>query len=262
MTNQINSIIKIKQLLYRMLCHDSIGKIIRAKYNNRIPSRGCQIDVRDSAILSPTVAKIYWNIYERAEANFVNKYLPSSLDVIELGSSIGVVSSCIGKQLDHDGVRLICVEANPQLIHVLERNLKINANSVEHYVINAAIDYSGKNEVSLEIGERTTDSKVTDSHFGSIVPALTLAQLCNQFDVKEFCLVADIEGKEWELLYSETELMRKCQMIIMEIHSEFLNGTQLPSEMLANDIVGKLGYTVIDRRGDVFVFSRQSQSAE
>src|SRR5207302_3507634 len=84
--------------------------------------------------------------------NFVRDFLEPDLDVVELGSSLGVVAlHILRKQSPHR--KLICVEANPYLIETIQENLSRNEQGRHTTVIHAAIDYGASDEVKFNTSE-------------------------------------------------------------------------------------------------------------
>ena len=81
---------------------------------------------------------IWLGNYEPIERFAVAKYIPKALPVIELGASIGVVSCLIANCLD-EGVPQVVVEANPELISVLNGHRSFNKRNFE--VVHAAVAY-------------------------------------------------------------------------------------------------------------------------
>ena len=117
----------LKRLLANVIQSGLIGDAISWFYGDVIPFHGIPIDVSQSGIPAANKAALWWGMYESAEHRFIKAFLLPNLPVIELGSSIGAISSAIAGQLDH-GQRLICVEANPFLIPQLRKNLDRNAS--------------------------------------------------------------------------------------------------------------------------------------
>src|SRR5262245_29008871 len=59
--------------------------------------------------------------YETLERHAITRWLPRDLPVVEFGASIGVVSCLVNKHLRNPAAH-VCVEANPAVIPVLQRN--------------------------------------------------------------------------------------------------------------------------------------------
>ena len=103
-----------KMVLAEVLCHPAIGRLLAAFFHDRIRSAGFQFDTSSPRIAASSKAALFWRLYESAEIRYVNRWLSPDLDVVELGSSIGVVSSHIRRRLKPDR-RLICVECDGEL---------------------------------------------------------------------------------------------------------------------------------------------------
>jgi len=112
-----------------------IGRFFRDK----IPSRGLLFQT-DNDIDPRIKASIFFGMYESAETRSIQKYLRPDLDVIELGASFGIVTCHILKKI-MKGKKLICVEANPEMLDRIKRNLEINMQEGEAELVHAAISY-------------------------------------------------------------------------------------------------------------------------
>src|SRR4051794_25130001 len=107
----------------RVLCSTPVGQLISLLGRNVVRSDSSSIRVASPFVKPSTKAALFWGFYESAERRFVTRYLRRDLDVVELGGSIGVVSSLIASRLEGHA-RLISVEANPGLIDVLSSNVR------------------------------------------------------------------------------------------------------------------------------------------
>lgn len=244
----------MKQSAMRLACHKRVGKALSIYYKDRIPNRSCIIETSHEAITDSLKASLYWGVYETSEVLFVDRYLRSDLDVIELGSSIGVVSSHIAQKLSSER-RLICVEANPQLISVIQTNIKNNAPNLRINVLHGAIDYSDAKVITLDIGGRNIDSKITKTGKNLVpIPVLTLGEVCNRYHVEEFCLVCDIEGSEWGMLQNEAEVLNRCRQVIIELHHTKQVNKLITIDDLVSIMVYDYKFTLVQQRGNVYLF--------
>lgn len=105
---------------------------------------------------------IIFGIYEYSERFLIRKHLPSDVDVVELGASIGVVSREILRRL-HVSQRLIAVEALPKLAELARHNIS-TAHPGRHWLlVEAAIAY-GTDRVSFDSGAEHICGRIaTDS---------------------------------------------------------------------------------------------------
>jgi FkbM family methyltransferase len=197
-----------------------VGRAIRWWYANQIPLRGCNIiiDTSPPSVLTDmTVADIFFGMYEGDELRFVKTHLPRERDVVELGASVGAVSSLIAKVLN-PASRLICVEANDALIPEAARNVKRNAPSANVQFLHGAIDYSINGKTTqLQLGE-SQRSRVGTEGPTITVPRLTLSSILADNTINDYTLVCDIEGAEESLLQSDAEAFRRCRTVIIELH--------------------------------------------
>ena len=104
---------------------------------------------------------LYWGLYESAEIRFVQRYVGDDVDVVELGSSLGVVSCQIASQLSGD-TRLVCVEANEEMLPTLRRNIANNTSLRKVRCVHGAIDYSGDAIVNLDVGPSNVSASVCE----------------------------------------------------------------------------------------------------
>lgn len=236
-----------------------IGHAIGRIYGDVIPFHGMPIDVKGAEIPAANKASLWWGIYESAEYRFIEKFLRPDLPVIELGSSIGAISSAIARRLVQ-GQRLMCVEANPRLIPALRRNLARNAPHLVVEIVNAAVSYDG-GDVRFGVSADNLTSHIPADFAGdtAIVPGATLASLVAKQPGVPFQLVADIEGAELDILLNDAESLHCCQTMVLELHRTVrLGQVYMPSDLerLLEDcnfkIVGQYGAVVACcRLGDV-----------
>lgn len=197
--------------------------------------------------------------YEMEEAQFVLTYLNPALPVIELGGSIGVVSSLVQSRLN-DGVKHLVVEANPALIDICRENVTQRPDSCAE-VINAALGY-GATRLSFAIGENIHANRlahVDDTGKRVIeVPAITLGELLERLGHNEgYSLVCDIEGAECDLIRKEWEQVREAELVIMELHPKVYRGGQRDAEMI-KESMHAAAFIEIDHINDVYLWQRQT----
>ncbi len=238
-----------------------IGRMVRTVFGDRIPFRGVRVASR-SPFVSPVVsAKLFWGIYEGAERRFVQTFLDPDLPVVELGSSIGGVSSHIGRRLAA-GQRLICVEANPHLLPLLQKNLDQNANHLDARAVHAAIS-GDPGSVSFSISASSLSSSIAardDALEMITAPARKLSEVVGEFGQGPYQLVMDIEGGEAGIVLDDSVALDGCVRIIAELHATEHAGRRLDVQ----DLIGAftaLGFAIRDRHGPVVVMERPEQSA-
>jgi FkbM family methyltransferase len=244
----------LKKAAASVLCSPLSGWLLSLVFGGRIPHRGARIEVPPRG--DPRVAAaLFWGTYESAEIRYVRAHLQGDLDVVELGSSLGGVSSEIARRLQ-PGRRLVCVEANPELLAILGRNLQRNAPQVQVQLVHGAISYDGQPEVEFAIGESNLSSHVGSNARARRVPAVTLGGVLAQAGLGEFALVSDIEGAEAGLFELDAPAMARCRLLIIELHDVHHAGNHHTPDTLITLIERRTGMRLLARYGEVCTFVR------
>jgi len=248
---------KIK--IAQVICHPLIGRFLGFLFRDHIPCRGLQIDTRASFINPVIKASLFWNLYESAELRFIEQYLRTDHDVIELGSSIGVTSCKIRRLLDKS-CRLICVEANPELVQQIELNMLLNKISGDNVtIIPKGIRYHQSNHVDtfFTTGSSNIMGKIETRPAGvRRVETITLSEIIDKYQIDEFSMVCDIEGAEIGMIMEEKEVLRKCQQLIIELHEIENNDRHIDIREMKDLLVSKYGFHLVDQHGYVCTFER------
>ncbi|MCE9630032.1 MAG: FkbM family methyltransferase [Planctomycetia bacterium] len=245
----------LKRFVASIIQSDLIGNAIAWFYGNVIPFHGIPVDVSQSGIPAANKAALWWGMYESAEHRFIKAFLLPSLPVIELGSSIGAISSVIAGRLDQ-GQRLTCVEANPSLIPQLRKNLDRNASHLSTEIIHAAVCYEGKTVRFGVSANNLTSSILGDARAETTtVPAVKLKALLAQGDRGPYQLVADIEGAEIAFLLHDAETLRACQVMVLELHHTQSNGAAYTPTDLEH-LIESRGFRIAARYGAVVACQR------
>ena len=258
MNMKFNKKINIKILISKIICSNFFGFFIGLVYSNRIKFRNLTIDTSSTQINSVTKAYLFWGIYESAEARFILKYVQKGRNVIELGASLGVISSLIGKSIGNDGY-LFSVEGNTNLVNIINTNLQKN-NIFNVSVINKMVDYNAKDtgfsKFNISKNHLTSSTQKSSNTINEIdLPTISLKQLSEEFDSNELVLVSDIEGAEIGFILKERELSN-FNLIIIELHETHYQSQTYSVSQMVNLITQNHGFKVKDFYGDVFVFER------
>lgn len=255
-----------KRQLAERLCADAVGRVIARSFRDRIPFRGSHIDT-SSPVFTPRVkAQLFWGVYESAECRFVQAHLGGTQCAIELGSSLGVVSSLLARMMQDEG-RLVCVEANPTLLPVVEAALAgIGAEKrLTTNVIHAAIVADRKQqEASLVVGAETVGSTIVDRPAcrdkAVSVPAVTLSEVVEDAGFAHYVLVSDIEGAEISFILADQDALRSCRRMVIELHDSSFGSRRVESDELLGVLIDR-GFRMVDRRGPVVVLDRSDREA-
>lgn len=125
---------RLKTRISKWITLPIIGKGIAQTYN-AINYFGIQIKTYNPFLSYSNIAWIFWNKYESVEAWLIKQYLNHQYLVVELGSSLGIITSLIAQRTLE---RIICVKANQSRIGSIEWNLK-DQNFTNYNIINVAI---------------------------------------------------------------------------------------------------------------------------
>jgi len=250
----------LNTVLGDLICHPWVGRRIGRVFRERVPARGVVIATDSEVVNDRTKAQIFWGIYESAEIRFVKGHLRSDLDVVELGSSLGVVSSHIAIALKPEA-RLVCVEANPELIPIIKANTLANAAGAKVTILQRAIDYDpGRRQVLLQVSDNTAASRVSPESVSVAdsveVPTARLADVLKAQEIGRYALVADIEGAEAGILLNDAEALESCEQIIIELHDTHYEGREYCYGDLAEMIQNRHGFRAEAQHGPVYAFSR------
>lgn len=248
--------VTLKTLVCKIACHRYICYLIRWVFKNKIPHQNSRIETPTFGD-SKVCGLLFWGLYERDEVILISRYLNGNAPIIELGSSIGAVSCILGNKIEI-GQELICVEANPQLIALLTRNIELNCPGKTARILHGAIHYGPNHLVNFSVGETNLTSKVevASGPSGSLVPVLKLSDIVSSRKFTEFTLICDIEGAEIEILKEDSKVFEHCVMLIIELHVTSYRGSEFPVFALIDLIHELTPLRRIAQRGDVCVFTR------
>lgn len=249
-----------KHNVFRVFYRASIGKCLARVYHDQIPNMGCVIDTSSPLVVPRIKAKLFLRGYEPVEINLVKKHLRPDRTAIDLGSSLGVVASHVGRKL-HAGQRVICVEANPELLDIIRANVTRNAPHVSVEIVSGAVDYPPDRRafVELVLGFDNLMAHIVEDEMvpqGISVPAISLSEIIQGHHIDDYTLVSDIEGSEAGLLEMDGAALIHCRQMIIELHHTARHGRILRAEELATMLSERHGFRQIDRRGMVYVFEK------
>lgn len=241
-----------KQLIGFFLVNDFVGWCVGCWYGDKIPFRGKYIDVKEAPIELSVKALLFWGLYESAERRMIHTWLRPDLATIELGASLGGISSQIALKLN-PGVSFKMVEANPHLISNLRRTAALNASHLKWEVVHGAVSYAGQKDIAFHVAKSSLGSSLASGAMDPAnvsVPTIQLSDLATQSDYQMIC---DIEGAEAEIL--KFDRLAACKQMIIELHRTTLDGVSLSIQDLAAQIQA-LGFKNRAQYGAVFVFAR------
>ena len=245
-----------KSRIAPLLVNPLVGRGVRSLARKPLDFHGVQVDLTDPAVTSRVAAALVFRTYESAEIRYAKRFLRGySGTVIELGSSLGIVSAVIGKTIE-DGSRLICVEANPRLSDRLHAFLRANVpTSIAVEVSSAAISATN-GDILFVISTDTTASRLAEPEEvrGAVpVRGLPLEQLLADHQVAgPYAMVADIEGAEAFFISAPSASgLENCERLIIELHAVGDKPGNL--ETLATCLEERWSFHTLARYGNVLV---------
>jgi len=210
-----------KYFLFRILEDKWLfGKLIELRGNTG-SLEGSSFFLDSPYITTRLKSRFLLQTWEVEARYLMNKYLPNDLPLIEFGSNMGVVS-CISNKLLTTRKAHVVVEANKNIIPILERNRE--NNGCRFKIVNAAVAY-GTEEISFylapDINEGSTGSTGSTTSQSITVPTTTLEAILQQEGFSRVSLICDIEGAEMDLLANEGDVLsNRVEWIVMEMHGQ------------------------------------------
>lgn len=196
--------------------------------------------------------------YEAKEARYIRAYLPAGAEVLELGASLGIVSSII---LGQRPARLISYEAVGTLAEVARKVVAHNHPNASWELVHCAIADEGVSEVAFDWSPEFTQGGSVARSGGPArlrVPAASLAAVITRHGLPDSAwLVMDIEGMEWELARRQAAALRHFAGIIVECH-DVKDGDRHVSHAQVLAELALAGFEIAARRGQVSVLLRRA----
>jgi FkbM family methyltransferase len=229
--------------------HRWLGRIVELR-GNRASLDSCTFSLRNPIIGTATKSLFLTDGYERSERDILKRHLDRSAAVIELGGAVGVVA-CVTNKLLQCPDRHVVVEANPDLIEVLQDSRE--RNGCGFTVLNRALAYGGDEVTFYQDAVGYLGSSVQVRSSKSIpVPTITLARILSQHGFDRCTLICDIEGGEMDLVRNEAEVLKQhVESLIVEIHG-WRVGHNRAEEMIRT--LERIGFERLCEKGATSVF--------
>lgn len=204
-----------------------LGRIVELT-GDQVEVEGCRFSVKHPAIPTWRKSLFFFNRYEIEERRALVRVLDPELPVVELGGSIGVVACITNRRLRHPE-RHVIIEANPDLLPLLEENRQ--RNGAGFTVLHRAVAY-GTSEVLFHLDDFLTGRVHGATDRLVRVPAVSLREIVDAFGFERCTLICDIEGEEIMLVRRERDVLRdRVATLILEAHPAF-TGAEAAQEML------------------------------
>jgi len=190
------------------------------------------IDYYNFKILTQGVDKkncirLLFSIYEKSEIYLINKYF-TDVNTIELGSGIGCISGALRTKYKQSDFKLIMVEANSENILLAKKNFNFNRVKKKNIFFLNKIFISNDNNKSLIFKINNADFLHGKLHKNLKARLnnnniITIDKIIKKFKLKSFNAIIDIEGEEFNFSYKNFLHLKKCQKLVIEIHSQDYN---------------------------------------
>lgn len=187
--------------------------------------------------------------YEVQERRLASRYLTAEDRVLEFGSAIGFIGLFCQLRL---GIRDYAgIEANPHTIRLAEQNYALNG--VEPRLTHAAVA-AQDGTITLNMHrDFWRDSVVAGDAetTATPVPARTLGTIAAALNFQPTALIADIEGAEQHVCWSE--LPASVRTVIMELHPQVI-GYPETYRVIAD--LQREGFAVVAEEDGTYAFIR------
>lgn len=222
---------------------------------------GILVPIRDSPFPAFLRRHLLGGGYEVAERLLVGEFVKGGDQVLEIGASLGIVSSFLWRQVGGSG-RVVSVEGNPNLRDGFDRQLALNGFRGEWV---AAVCWPTWEE-SPPLETRHSGLLPQDNPLGSsVVPDSaecaetswkTARQVCLETGLEPTVVIVDIEGTEAIWIESPPRFPEHVRVVIVEFHPT------LVSPVTAGRSVQALideGFSIQGMSGTVLAFVRGTQ---
>ena len=177
---------------------------------------GIELAVPGTMLNDKLTAKLSTGEYEAEEARAVQMRSFADHAVLELGAGIGYITALCARKAGAQHV--VTVEANPELLPVIRRNLARNGLGDATVLHGAVAEWDADGHVDFDPGKYYWAGHVAEGDTGTArqvqVPSLGLSNLLDTYRPK--VVVMDVEGAEMNL-FSEV-WPGFVNNVILELH--------------------------------------------
>lgn len=161
--------------------------------------------------------------FEWLEMILINKYIPPTATVMEIGARVGASSCCIANTLHNSG-RLIVVEGDPLVWQALSDNLRTNNCQARLWMGVLASKPAKKNKKRngseyttnfLTYGQNKTGLLLADS-YSMDIPYISPTQIQMRYKLQVDTLVVDCEGCFDPILREFPQILDNVNLVLLE----------------------------------------------
>ncbi len=218
---------------------------------------GVRVPIRGSALSSKMRRHLMRGGYEGAERKILSRLIREGDEVIELGASLGIVTTLLARRVGGLG-KVVAVEPNVLLRPHFERQLAFNKKSA--ILVQALGCPVWDDCVPEEIrSQRFTPAENSlsgraEGKAGAEVPWLTLKEIAARAGiVAPTAVVVDVEGGEQIWCDLAPSFPNSVKTIIVEVHPHLIGGDKAARCVQA---LLREGFELAEFNGTVFGLSR------
>lgn len=251
---------RIKYIYYkvrRYLLKKIIPEFVWPKY---VTLDKVKFSVRNAPYSFGTKLALVKGEYENNERKLLADIIKKDDVIIEMGGSIGVLTSMIASKIENNGY-IVSVEASDELanyskkvlsqknVHIingfgfpvmnLSNNLEIKSFSTVSGSMGGKVEYFYNNE---------SNKTALDKNIYSI------SRIMDLFHLKPTILLIDIEGSETILLLEKPNFPKTVRSIIIEFHPS-LYGRNKMNKII--NIIKAEGFDISNKSGNVYNFEKK-----
>lgn len=181
--------------------------------------------------------------FENGTLHLIDERFPSDIPVIELGGGAGIVTCYLDR---FSQAAVYTLEPNPSIHPTLNRTIELN--NCDPHVYQAAYS-STDDEITLSLPNEywSASTQFSDGEATTIVDGMSLESIRAEHGLDEFCLVANAEGAEYDLIENELNVLAEhCSHMIIGFHEH--DGDD-PSKSVLLDRLREKGFVLEDISG-------------
>jgi FkbM family methyltransferase len=198
--------------------------------------------------------------YEAEERALMQGILQPGMQVLEMGSSIGILTAIVAQKIGPAG-RIVAVEASEKLTRHSAPWLAafpwvtiVTGFAFPVWKL-GNIQIEGFSEVRGSLGGTVSFSSVANHSATTSESVYDVDMLCNQYNLQPQLLMVDVEGSERIMIDTPPGLPACIRYLIMEIHpGMFTNGLKDRDAIV--DVLFMDGFALKKELRGVYLFSR------
>lgn len=194
-------------------------------------------------------------MYELQELTLINKYLDKKDYVLEIGGCLGITTIALSRKCKH----VICIEANPELIESLHKTIQYNnvtnTDLVFKYVSQTldTVSFQTYDLIVAGSADRQDNAReFSNTRIDYEVDCIKAKEIPNINSVN--CLNIDCEGGELIFLEENSELIKRCNKMIIETHGFIMKDTKFNQKCFS--LILNYGFVLVESIGSTHFFKK------